>query len=58
MSGTKAGAQTIGCRVTSCRYNHEGSGCSLSKIDVEPSPNCNTGNACDESLCASYTTRS
>jgi hypothetical protein len=58
MSGTRAGTQTIGCRVTSCRYNHEGSGCSLSKIEVEPSPNCNTGEPCDESLCGSYVSRS
>lgn len=57
MPGAKAGNQTIGCRVTSCRYNSEGCDCSLSKIEVEPSPNCHTGKSCDESLCGSYVTR-
>ena len=57
MSGSKAGTQTIGCRVTSCRYNTSGSDCSLSRIEVEPMNGCHTGEACDESLCGSYKCR-
>lgn len=54
MSETKAGSQTIGCRVTSCRYNSCGKTCELSQIEVEPQCGCHTGEACDESLCGSY----
>lgn len=36
MSHGKAGSQTIGCAVTSCRYNDEGSYCMLNRIEVEP----------------------
>ena len=57
MSGTRAGTQTIGCRVTSCRFNNAGNDCSLTKIEVEPSPHCHSGKACDESLCGSYDCR-
>ena len=54
MSETKAGSQTIGCRVTSCRYNARGCDCQLSRIEVEPKCGCHTGEPCDESLCGSY----
>lgn len=54
MSETKAGCQTIGCRVTSCRYNSRGVDCELSRIEVEPQCGCHTGEPCDESLCGSY----
>ena len=50
----KAGSQTIGCRVTSCRYNMRGTDCELSRIEVEPQCGCHTGEPCDESLCGSY----
>ncbi len=54
MSESKAGCQTIGCRVTSCRYNQRGMACELSRIEVEPQSRCHTGEPCDESLCGSY----
>ncbi len=54
MAGSKAGTQTIGCRVSSCRYHSEGDGCSLSRIQVEPVPGCDNGKPGDESLCGSY----
>lgn len=57
MSGIKAGTQSIGCRVTSCRYNHDGCDCSLSKIEIEPMSGGHTGQPCDESLCANYVSR-
>ena len=44
--------QTIGCDVTSCVYNHEGTRCDLDHIEVS----C-CGESCgreNESLCASY----
>ena len=44
--------QTIGCDVTSCVYNHEGTRCDLEHIEVS----C-CGDSCgreNESLCASY----
>ena len=48
-----SGKQTIGCEVTSCRFNERGAECSLSKIQVKPRCDCHTGN-CDESECGSY----
>ncbi|MCH5279781.1 MAG: DUF1540 domain-containing protein [Christensenellaceae bacterium] len=59
MSQNQIGCQTIGCRVTSCRYNDKGSYCELSRIQVEPCCNhcSNSGNPADESLCGSYRPR-
>ena len=54
MSHGKAGSQTIGCAVISCRYNDEGSYCMLNRIEVEPCCDCHTGDPADESLCGSY----
>ncbi len=54
MYKSKAGCQSIGCRVTSCKHNSEGCGCELDRIDVEPMCGCHTGEPCDESLCGSY----
>lgn len=48
------GNQSIGCKVTSCAHNHTGYDCALTKIDVMPCSNCNTGNPADESMCGSY----
>ena len=54
----KIGNQTIGCRVTSCRYNGKGSYCELSRVQIEP---CHqkpaSGRPEDESLCGSYQTK-
>lgn len=58
MSGTRAGTQTIGCRVTSCKHNESGCDCALTRVEIEPMCGCHTGEACDESLCASYKCRS
>lgn len=58
MEKNKIGCQTIGCRVTSCRYNDGGNYCELARIQVEPcrgKPD--TGCAEDESLCGSYAKR-
>lgn len=45
----------IRCRVSSCAYNcGEQEYCSLNTIQVEPCASCNSGKACDESMCASY----
>ena len=54
MQNSKSGFQTIGCHVTSCRYNGHGDECELPHIDVEPMEGCHTGEPCDESLCGSY----
>ncbi len=54
MMSEKEGNQSIGCRVTSCRYNRSGAACELSHIEVEPQCGCHTGDPCDESLCGSY----
>ncbi|MEG1548672.1 MAG: DUF1540 domain-containing protein [Clostridia bacterium] len=54
MDKSKAGCQTIGCRVTSCKYNSSGCDCELNRIDVQPMCGCHTGQPCDESLCGSY----
>jgi len=59
MSSEKAGKQTIGCHVASCRYNDGGSYCALSRIEVQPctAAHAHTGNPADESLCGSYSSR-
>ena len=57
MQNSKTGFQTIGCHVTSCRYNGGGDECELPHIEVEPMDGCHTGEPCDESLCGSYRAR-
>ncbi|OQB24272.1 MAG: hypothetical protein BWY11_01251 [Firmicutes bacterium ADurb.Bin182] len=57
MTNSKAGNQTIGCSVTSCRYNKDGNMCELNRIEVEPAVDVNTGEPADESLCGSYRKR-
>lgn len=47
------GKQTIDCQVTSCRYNRQGCGCNLSRIEVKPVCHCHSGKE-NESLCGSY----
>ncbi len=54
MSHENAGCQTIGCAVTSCKYNDTGRYCRLNRIQVEPCSDCHTGKPADESLCGSY----
>lgn len=49
----KLGHQSIKCGVKSCNYNQQCK-CSLDSILVNPRENCNSGDACDESMCASY----
>ena len=53
MTESKCGSQTIGCKVTSCRYNLNDCLCELSRIEVEPRRDCHSED-CDESLCGSY----
>lgn len=50
----KTGRQSIGCEVTSCRYNSHGSECDLHSIMIRPCQNCCSGRAEDETLCGSY----
>ena len=58
MSQNKAGCQTIGCNVKSCRFNDKGTYCALARIQVEPCLHSqNSGNPEDESLCGSYRPR-
>lgn len=45
--------QSIGCEVTSCRYNQRGAKCSLDCITVRPAIGCNSGEE-NETICASY----
>lgn len=46
---------SIHCRVASCHYHCDDQDfCTLSSIQVEPSSNCHSGKACDESMCGSY----
>ena len=47
------GKQTIGCGVTSCRFNNQGMSCDLNRIEVKPSCDCHTGD-CWEAQCGSY----
>ncbi len=51
------GSQFINCSVESCKYNKESSYCTLKEIMVAPHNNIQSGNAGDESLCASYQPR-
>ena len=45
----------IRCSVESCVFHcNDCNYCSLQSIQVEPRKDCNTGCACDESMCASY----
>ncbi len=55
----ETGSQVIGCGVTSCRYNREGSECELHRIEVRPCRGCgaNSGKPDDESCCGSYSQR-
>ncbi len=59
MSDTNSmrGCQTIGCQIASCRHHSDRDECELERINVEPMCGCHTGEACDESFCASYKTR-
>lgn len=50
----RAGQQTIGCEVESCKYFDQGGMCNLNRIVVKPCRSCNTGNPEDETLCGSY----
>ncbi|MCL2695066.1 MAG: DUF1540 domain-containing protein [Clostridiales bacterium] len=54
---SKGGMQTIGCEVTSCQYNSQGSECSLNSIQVRPSMH-NQSEQQNESLCGSYSHKS
>ncbi|MDD6882935.1 MAG: DUF1540 domain-containing protein [Eubacteriales bacterium] len=48
----------IRCSVESCVFHcNDCNYCSLQSIQVEPRKDCNTGCACDESMCASYRSR-
>ena len=53
---SKCGHQTIGCEVTSCRFNSQGSMCNLYRIEVKPCCDCHTGDT-QESLCGSYSAK-
>lgn len=50
----KRNGQTIGCNVTSCRFNKRGCVCELESITVEPCCDCHSGDPADESMCGSY----
>ena len=54
MTNEIVGKQTIGCSVTSCRYNHSGANCELNRIEVAPRCGCQDGSAEGESCCGSY----
>ncbi|MDO4572366.1 MAG: DUF1540 domain-containing protein [Clostridia bacterium] len=45
--------QSIGCEVTSCRFNKQGCKCDLEHIEVKPSCDCHSGE-CNEANCGSY----
>ena len=47
------GKQTIGCEVTSCRFNQQGNECELNRVEIKPKCDCHSGN-CDEAQCGSY----
>ncbi|MEN6326847.1 MAG: DUF1540 domain-containing protein [Syntrophomonas sp.] len=51
------GVQTINCSVMSCRYNEDESYCTLGEILVAPHNSVHSGDAGEESLCASYEPR-
>ena len=48
--------QSIGCEVTSCRFNKQGCDCELEHIEVRPSCDCHSGD-CNEANCGSYTAK-
>ncbi|MEN6348544.1 MAG: DUF1540 domain-containing protein [Syntrophomonas sp.] len=50
----KSGQQTIKCNVSSCRFNESRTSCNLSSIQVAPCSHVSSGDAKDESMCASY----
>ena len=52
----KIGKQTIGCEVTSCRFNKQGCDCELNRIEIKPKCDCHSGD-CNESLCGSYSAK-
>ena len=52
----KTGKQTIGCEVTSCRFNEQGCDCELDRIEVKPKCDCHSGD-CSESECGSYSAK-
>ena len=56
---SEAGEQTIGCGVTSCRYNGNGSCCQLRRIEVRPccGDKSSSGQPEDVSCCGSYVQR-
>ena len=50
--------QCIHCSVESCKYLKEEQGlCSLSSIQVAPTPMAYSGDPADESMCQSYETK-
>ncbi len=49
----KEGNQTIGCEVTSCRFNSQGNSCNLHSIQVKPACDCHSGGV-EEANCGSY----
>lgn len=49
----KNGSQTIGCEVSSCRFNDNTQSCNLDSILVSPVRNA-TSNMPHDSMCASY----
>lgn len=59
MTSANNGSQTIGCKVSACRFNERGTSCRLSRIEVEPCPGCrsHTGRPEDESSCGSFSAR-
>ncbi len=55
MNKENAGGQSIGCSVTSCRYNREGRQCELHRVEIRPCRGCGcSGKADEESFCGSY----
>ena len=50
----KAGKQLIKCNVASCAYWANDHLCELGSIEVDACPGQSSGNAADESMCASY----
>ncbi|MDD3268930.1 MAG: DUF1540 domain-containing protein [Syntrophomonadaceae bacterium] len=52
------GSQFINCNVMSCKYNKDDSYCSLEAIQVAPHNSVHSGDAGEESLCASYEPKS
>lgn len=57
MNRPETGHQSIECSVVSCKFHDKEGRCSLSSIQVEPTPMAYTGEAADESMCGSYKNR-